>query len=107
MMDRGRLALGKKEGNSEAETPVRAIIRTIYVVANPCLELHGQLANFHELGNHQVQGNRPLAVFPVVSGLGIQREGGVPLSGVGDEGLEVGGVGRIHATAAEGPKLVG
>ena len=66
----------EQERDGEAQAPVRAAVGFIGVILHAEAELDGLFANLQKLADAWNDWHSPLAVGPVVGGLGVQTEGG-------------------------------
>ena len=101
------LFFGKQKRDGETQSPVGSAVGAVHVIAIANLEGDGLFADFHQLLDREVHGHRPLVCLPIAGGLRVHPERGIGLGGVGDEGLNEGGVDLLTAPAADGPDVVG
>jgi len=98
---RGNRSFRKEERDREAEPPIGSALRALRVIASAELELDRQPSDLHELAHGHVDGDRPLAVLPVVGGLLAVSRG--PFSSAGNVRDAI----RTCATSGSGQSAIG
>src|ERR1041384_4348362 len=99
-------SLWEQEGDVEAQAPVGTAARPGGVILRAQAELNRLFADLEQLANASVERNAPLMIFPIVSCLGVDAEGGELFRRVSQERLEEGGVHVVVAPAGVRPDVV-
>ena len=81
-----------QESDQSAQAPVRLADKPLRKITVADLQADGQLADFQQLGDREIQRHRPLMRFPVLGGLRIRAEAREGLGAVEAKRLEEGGV---------------